>query len=160
MKIKRSKNPETDEWGTPQWLFNILNLEFDFTCDVAATDQNHKCTTWFTKERCGLQNKWGIRNWCNPPYSKQLPWIAKANDQLSLCHKETVLLLKYDPSTAHGRLIVQTADEIRIIQHRLTFEGAPNCANFPSCLAIYRKRHYTRRSDAIITYADYRGLIK
>lgn len=158
MKISRSKNPDSDEWGTPQWLFDILNQEFDFTCDVASSDKNHKCTTWLTQERCGLKNPWGIRNWCNPPYSKQLPWLVKAFEELRHSNKESTLLLKYDPSTEHGRICVSTADEIRIIQHRLKFEGASNCANFPSCIAVYRKRLFMRKTDAIVRYVDYRNL--
>ena len=50
---------KTDEWETPQWLFNEMNEEFHFDLDPAATDENHKCARYFTKEDDGLSKKWG-----------------------------------------------------------------------------------------------------
>ena len=32
----------SDEWETPQELFNELDDEFHFTVDACATDENHK----------------------------------------------------------------------------------------------------------------------
>lgn len=49
----------TDEWSTPQDIFDKLNAEFSFTLDPCATDENHKCDKWFTKEEDGLQKSWG-----------------------------------------------------------------------------------------------------
>ena len=39
----------SDEWETPQWLFDELNKEFGFEIDVAASDENHKCDIYFKK---------------------------------------------------------------------------------------------------------------
>lgn len=50
---------KSDEWGTPQDLFNELDQEFHFTLDPCATDENHKCETYFTKEDDGLEKSWG-----------------------------------------------------------------------------------------------------
>lgn len=33
----------SDEWETPQALFDELNKEFHFTLDVCATEKNRKC---------------------------------------------------------------------------------------------------------------------
>ena len=49
----------TDEWATPQWLFDELDAEFHFDLDPCATDENHKCEVYFTKETDGLQKNWG-----------------------------------------------------------------------------------------------------
>lgn len=49
----------SDEWSTPQDIFDKLNAEFRFTLDPCATDENHKCDKWFTKEEDGLQKSWG-----------------------------------------------------------------------------------------------------
>jgi hypothetical protein len=38
----------TDEWSTPQPLFDLLNSEFHFTLDVCATEKNAKCERYFT----------------------------------------------------------------------------------------------------------------
>lgn len=50
---------KSDEWATPQWLFDELNNEFDFTLDACATDENHKCTNYYTIEQDGLNKNWG-----------------------------------------------------------------------------------------------------
>lgn len=43
----------TDEWATPQEFFDELNEEFHFTLDPAANEENHKCETFFTKNKTG-----------------------------------------------------------------------------------------------------------
>ena len=49
----------SDEWATPQHIFDTLNEEFDFELDPCATDENHKCPLYYTKEQDGLSQKWG-----------------------------------------------------------------------------------------------------
>jgi site-specific DNA-methyltransferase (adenine-specific) len=34
---------KSDEWETPQWLFDQLDAEFSFGFDAAATRENSKC---------------------------------------------------------------------------------------------------------------------
>lgn len=50
---------KTEEWGTPQSLFDELNKEFIFDLDVCATPENAKCEKYFTKEQNGLLQSWG-----------------------------------------------------------------------------------------------------
>lgn len=49
------------EWSTPQELFDKLNKEFNFTVDVASTDENTKCEKHYTLDTDGLSQKWGGR---------------------------------------------------------------------------------------------------
>lgn len=49
----------SDEWATPQWLFDELNSEFNFTLDPCATEENHKVSNYLTKESNGLAISWG-----------------------------------------------------------------------------------------------------
>lgn len=49
----------TDEWATPQGFFDELNEEFHFALDPAASEENHKCEMFFTKEQNGLDRSWG-----------------------------------------------------------------------------------------------------
>lgn len=46
-------------WETPQTLFDELNEEFHFTLDAAASDDNHKCSKYFTAKNSGLEQDWG-----------------------------------------------------------------------------------------------------
>ena len=49
----------TDEWATPQNIFDSLNAEFSFNLDVCATANNHKCERYYTQEQDGLKQMWG-----------------------------------------------------------------------------------------------------
>jgi len=61
MKTKDSAlfSSKSDEWATPQELYDKLDAEFDFNLDPCASDINHKCDTYYTAEIDGLQQKWG-----------------------------------------------------------------------------------------------------
>lgn len=50
---------KSNEWATPQDFFNRLNAEFNFNLDPCATDENHKCEKYFTREIDGLSQSWG-----------------------------------------------------------------------------------------------------
>lgn len=50
---------KTDDWATPQYVFDQLNEEFHFTLDPCASDDNHKCEKYYTKEQDGLTKNWG-----------------------------------------------------------------------------------------------------
>lgn len=52
----------TDEWYTPLDFFKKLDNEFHFNLDPCATDENHKCNKYFTKEIDGLAQKWGVQS--------------------------------------------------------------------------------------------------
>lgn len=45
-------------WETPQWLFDILNDEFNFTLDVCAVEATAKCERYFSPSEDGLSQEW------------------------------------------------------------------------------------------------------
>ena len=49
----------TDDWATPQDFFDKLDEEFHFDLDPCASDENHKCALYFTKQDDGLSKNWG-----------------------------------------------------------------------------------------------------
>ena len=59
MNIKGCFLHESDEWYTPTDFFEELNKEFNFNLDPCATDDNHKCDKYFTREEDGLSQNWG-----------------------------------------------------------------------------------------------------
>src|SRR6516162_4511054 len=71
---------KSDEYSTQQWLFDLLDAEFEFGVDVSATASNAKCDVYFSPEVDGLKQDWtpGKVYWCNPPYSEIALWIEKA----------------------------------------------------------------------------------
>ena len=60
----------TDEWATPQSLFDELDKTFHFTVDVCASPENAKCSKYFTKETDGLKQDWGGRYLVQPTLRK------------------------------------------------------------------------------------------
>lgn len=88
---------QSDEWSTPQDLYDQLDQEFWFTCDCAATADNTKCDAWLgPKSPDGtdaLTVEWGQHNWLNPPYSKVRAFVEKAFLEAFGGHKIVVLLL-------------------------------------------------------------------
>ena len=38
----------SDEWSTPQAVFDELNQEFEFNLDPCSTEENHKTPFYFT----------------------------------------------------------------------------------------------------------------
>lgn len=63
--VGRMKNKQalfsssSDEWSTPQNIFDLLNDEFNFNLDPCATKGNHKCSKWFEAAENGLLQNWG-----------------------------------------------------------------------------------------------------
>lgn len=49
---------DKDYWETPKKLFDELNKEFNFTLDPCASDTNHKCLKYYTKNDDGLSKDW------------------------------------------------------------------------------------------------------
>lgn len=60
MNIKACLSSKTNEWETPQWLFDELNEEFHFNLDPCSTDENAKCEKHYTEQDDGLQQIWGV----------------------------------------------------------------------------------------------------
>ena len=127
-----------DEWGTPDWLYDELNREFSFNCDVCASKSNFKHPNFYSKELSGLDrsNFWGTSNWCNPPYSNTLPWLERAEEE-SDRGNNTVILMMADCSTKAFAFAASRAQEIRLINQRIKFDGAVGSPRFSSMLVIF-----------------------
>jgi phage N-6-adenine-methyltransferase len=145
----------TDEWETPQDLFQALDLEFGFGLDVAAVKENAKCAAYFGPDhvlqghRDALSGVWprGAVCWMNPHYSRglQAKFIRKAAQE-RMRYVLTVALLPARTDTKVFHEAIYDAQkwrprpgiEIRLLPGRLKFGGAVNSAPFPSMLVIFR----------------------
>ena len=85
----------SEEWATPQEVYDKLNEEFRFTLDPCATEDNAKCATFFTKQQNGLLQNWeGHRVFCNPPYGQIIyQWVKKAFEESQKPNTKVVMLL-------------------------------------------------------------------
>ena len=83
-----------DDRKTPLAIFEPLNRIHCFTLDAAASDENHRCAKYYTRHTDGLLHSWkGERVWCNPPFSRLDPWLAKAWAEMENGCELVVMLL-------------------------------------------------------------------
>lgn len=131
----------TDEWATPQELFNQLNDEFHFTVDVCASEENAKVNKYFTKDQDGLNQDWSDEIvWCNPPYGRTVTqWVRKAYEHF-IGGGKAVLLLPARTDTRWFHEYVYGKAEIRFIKGRIKYGNAKWNAPFPTMIVIYRKK--------------------
>ena len=128
-------------WETPQDFFDKLDIEFHFTLDAAALNENAKCKNYYTPEENGLKKKWNGIVWCNPPYGRKETgmWVKKAYEEYMRGCKTIVMLLPARTDTKWFHEYIYGKAEIRFVKGRLKFGGAKDAAPFPSMVVIYRK---------------------
>lgn len=150
----------SDDWETPQWLFDELNQEFDFRIDLCSSWDNAKCGWRVEDYLDGDSTIIGVTNaesydgtkaaFMNPPYSNPLPFIQKAYTDSK--NVKIVCLIKCDPSTKTWAVFWDYENhtpkpgvEVRFLPKRLRFEyeGKPgkHAAAFPSAIIIMDRRH-------------------
>lgn len=136
----------SDEWPTPQWLFDALDAEFRFTLDPCATHANAKCHRHYTKIEDGLRQNWGEETvFMNPPYGRLVGrFMAKAYE--SATAGATVVCLVPARTDTRWWHTYAMKGEIRLLQGRLKFDGARNSAPFPSAIVVFRPRAYALKS--------------
>jgi site-specific DNA-methyltransferase (adenine-specific) len=152
------------DWATPQWLFEILDREFGFGLDAAASVENAKCSKFFVESDDALNKSWVIWNekdcsnetiWLNPPYGRGIGlWMQKAYES-SLNGAMVVCLVpaRTDTSWFHD-WVFDKAAEVRFLKGRLKFGNAENSAPFPSCLVVYS---YNKSSNMFNDPTEYKA---
>ena len=71
MEVHFSSN--SNEWNTPDDLYNELNNEFNFTLDPCTNGLNNKCEKFYTEKENGLIQDWSKDIvFMNPPYGRQI----------------------------------------------------------------------------------------
>ena len=130
---------KTNEWNTPDDLFNTLDNEFNFTLDPCTNGENNKCDKFYTEKENGLIQDWSKDIvFVNPPYGRQISqWIEKAYNE-SLKGSKVVCLIPSRTDTKYWHdFIFNKASEVRFIKGRLKFGGSKNSAPFPSAIVVY-----------------------
>ncbi len=136
MNVHFSSN--TNEWATPQQLYDQLDKEFSFTLDVAATKDNAKCSRYFVQSDDGLMQSWDYEAvFCNPPYGRQIgSWVKKASEARGGI---VVMLIPARTDTKYFHEYIYGKAEIRFLKGRLKFGDSKNSAPFPSMVVIFKK---------------------
>ena len=118
----------SDNWSTPQDLFNKLDKEFCFNFDPCPLNADFD----------GLSIPWLERVFVNPPYSNIKGFLIKAHQEISLGNSKIVVFLissRTDTKWFHDYVYGQA--ELRFIKGRLKFGNSKNSAPFPSMLCIF-----------------------
>lgn len=146
------------EWETPDDLFKMLDMEFNFVRDLAADKNNTKCYDFFSHtldeyHRGGipcdsLKQDWAegfgfAYQWLNPPYGREVKdWVKKCDEEAQKGAKIVALLpARTDTKWFHDRIYRKY--EVRFLKGRLKFKlnGEPqDSAPFPSMVVIFEKK--------------------
>lgn len=139
---------KSDEWGTPQDLFDTYNAEFNFDMDVSANEENAKVPNFLSKDKNALIHPWGKSNWCNPPYSLVKEFCRKAIAEQSNGNLTVMLVpARTDGKYFHDYCYNKPNVELRFLKGRLKFvsydgslirKGASNSAPFASMIVIFK----------------------
>jgi len=137
---KGLRSSNTPEWTTPAAIFRELDYEFHFDLDPCATDENHKCARYFTKDDDGLLREWTGRVFCNPPYGRRIgEWVKKARVSAETTADLVVCLLPARTDTAWFHDDILGVAEIRFLRGRQHFGDGKGSAPFPSMVVIFRR---------------------
>ncbi len=145
LRIERAAR---DDWQTPDWLFNMLHREFNFTVDGAASADNAKLPRYWSKEDSAFSHPWeGERLFINPPFdcdaltkfSRRAVMACNVRRIGGLSvpvHTNTIVAMvtpiKADQVWWHQWVMLFA--EVRFILGRIAFKGADNC--FPGPIAV------------------------
>lgn len=138
---KAMVSSKSNEWATPNKLFDYLNNIFKFTLDPCSTHQNAKCQYHFTKEDDGLSKEWaGNVVFINPPYGGHTgDWIKKAIHETKEHHCVCVLLIVSSTDRSYWHEMIDNhADEIWFLRGRIKFNGVKSTAPFASAIVVLR----------------------
>jgi phage N-6-adenine-methyltransferase len=127
----------TDQWATPQALFDEWDTKYNFDLDPAASSHNHKCEQWYGLDhpdparRDGLAATWTASAvWLNPPYGRPIAdWAKKAYDS----GINTVMLLPVRTDTRWFHTYCKQFP-ITFIKGRVKFGDSKSSAPFPSMI--------------------------
>lgn len=166
MLISNTPKSFKDRWRTPIEVFKTLDAEFNFKLDAAADESNALCKKFLTEQQDALTCDWNSEGaiFCNPPYSKIMPWVKKAAEQHRKQNQTIVMLLPSDTSTAWFQEAIKTSHEARFItEGRLSFISAETGKEGKtgnskgSVLFIWRP---WRKLGCRMTYVQRRELLK
>lgn len=125
----------TDDYYTPAWIFDALELTFDL--DVAAPQEGARhtpCRHHYSQSTDGLAQDWEGVVFMNPPYSKATPWVKKF-----MLHKNGVALLPMAKSQWFNDLW-QDCEALVVLPKETLFEHAEHLRGsifLPVVLAAY-----------------------
>ena len=125
----------SDDYWTPKWIFDALNIEFDL--DVACPPEgpaHTPCKAYYTQETNGLVSPWFGNVFMNPPYSKATAWVHKFIE-----HGNGIALLPMAKSEWFN-VLWDVVPAVMVLPKKTLFEHSANLSGsifLPVILAAY-----------------------
>lgn len=118
------KRKESDNWITPQKVYDELNAEFNFDFDPCPYNTGEIIND-------GLKIEWGKSNFVNPPYSPELKkaFILKAIEEKKKGNSSVLLIPAQTGTKLFHDIILPNAKEVRFRKGRIQFEKLDNNGN-------------------------------
>lgn len=149
------------DWRTPPELFRLLDDEFHFTLDAAATPENALCPRYLTEADDALSQEWRGTVFCNPPYRWCDSFVRHANRQAWSGRAIVVMLIPVRGDTGWWHDVALRADEIRWLRGRVRFTEGATTAPFASAVLVLRQHDGpTRHSSLDLRTALLAGAIR
>lgn len=158
-----------NDWATPEWLWRAIANAFDgIALDPCCNDGStvEAAERWIGVDALALPWRRDGLIYVNPPYGdlRQGRWTTKV--LVEKCNGAEIMLLvpsRTDAQWFHRLWAECTA--VCFIGGRLTFQGAPNPAPFPSCLIYFGPRLHlfnmlcAREELGIVSYGSRWGYV-
>lgn len=155
---KRKADNSRDDWETPNELFDLINEEFYFSLDGAATRENRKALAYFGDTVDAFKmTPARERIWLNPPYGQGINlWIELARRWYYEGNNLVALLLPASTASEWWQEIVREATVTKLLSPRVPFVHASHCT-CQAC-AVGKKGSNTGDSSLIILAPGLAGL--
>ena len=138
----------SDNFETPEDLFQWLDALFHFEMDICANRYNHKCKKYISPEENSFEYDWDCTSYMNPPYRqlmavKRTPWMRQAADDAREFGVNIACLVKAATETKWFDIGWREASLILFFSKRITFvdpdtgEAAGSGARFPNALLVF-----------------------
>ena len=132
--VQRKKDGGRNDWQTPPELFRLLNNEFRFEIDGAASKENHLLSAYFSEEESAFEmGVWWNRIFVNPPYGSLDKWVGLFIQWAVHDHCTVVALVPVAPDTKWWKRAYDAAAEVRLLSGRVKFvnpeTGKPDGSN-------------------------------
>jgi phage N-6-adenine-methyltransferase len=145
---------KSDEWGTPQELFDHYHRQYHFTLDVAASAALGKCKRYCSREEDGLKQGWTGAVRMNPPYSNVPAWCKKALDSARSGAVVVSLFLSFTDMIWFHDYVSHA--HIELLTGRLQFVGGDRYAPFATMIAVSQQRSARRGNQLSIKISSHR----
>lgn len=163
--------PHFTGWRTPPEFFlgiQTHNIEWHFTFDAAADDDNALCRGYFTEQQDALEQDWPLDEWiwCNPPYGRKLGmWVRKMAEQTQRGCKIVGLVPASTDTQWNYRSVLPNASRVIHLVGRIPFDVPPGYVQkshnrYTNMLVEFAPRTRWPYTQLYIEYWDWRKDIK